>query len=221
MNFRALSISALLALSAPSTAGAAGLCEFSDDLSQVRRVSVVVGEGRAQFGATPEAAGACSGKGCAYLLPGDAVVAGETSGTATCVGFQPKSGRTTQGWLPSARLAPAKPVAKDWVGYWGEKDRFVSIKADGDRLAIDARLVFQGGGPVFSGAFKAKVAASGPMLEFAVDDKGRPVDPAKAGEGVCRVKLALVGPLLLVHDAGCVGAGSAVTFEGAYTKARR
>ncbi|MCC0004331.1 MAG: hypothetical protein H6872_04035 [Methylobacteriaceae bacterium] len=115
----------------------------------------------------------------------------------------------------------AKPVAKDWVGYWGEKDRFVSIKADGDRLAIDARLVFQGGGPVFSGAFKAKVAASGPMLEFAVDDKGRPVDPAKAGEGVCRVKLALVGPLLLVHDAGCVGAGSAVTFEGAYTKARR
>ena len=221
MNFRALSISALLALSAPSTAGAAGLCEFSDDLSQVRGVSVVVGEGRAQFGATPEAAGACSGKGCAYLLPGDAVVTGETSGTATCVGFQSKSGRTTQGWLPSARLAPAKPVAKDWVGYWGEKDRYVSIKTDGDRLAIDARLVFQGGGPVFSGAFKAKVAASGPILDFVIDDKGRPVDLAKAGEGACRVKLALVGPLLLVHDEGCVGIGSAVTFEGAYTKAKR
>ncbi|MCB1536752.1 MAG: hypothetical protein KDJ44_19100 [Rhodoblastus sp.] len=220
MKFLALSIAALLALSTHAGAATAPPCEFSDDLSQVRGVSVVAGEGRAYFGATPEAAGACAGKGCAYLLPGDAVVTSETSGGATCAGFQSKSGKTTQGWLPAARLAPAKPKPSDWAGYWGEKDRSISIRADSDKLAIDAHLVFQGGGPVFSGAFKAKAAASGPMLEFAIDDKGRPVDAAKA-ERACRVKLALVGPLLLVHDEGCVGAGSAVTFEGAYTKAKR
>jgi len=221
MNFRVLSISALFALSAHCPAGAAEVCEFADDLAQVRGVSVVAGAGRAQFGATPQAAGACSGRGCAYLLPGDTVVTGETSGAATCAGYQSKSGRATQGWLPSARLAPAQPKTAEWAGYWGEKDRHVSIKADGDKLAIDARLVHQGGGPVFSGGFKAKATPTGPILTIAVDQKGRPVDPAKAGEDTCRVKLVLVGPALLVHDEGCVGLGSPVTFEGAYTKAKR
>lgn len=221
MNFRAVSLSALLALSAHSAASAAPACDFfAEDLSQVKGVAVITGDGRAQFGATPEAAGACSGKGCAYLVPGDSVVVGETSGEATCVGFQTKAGRTTQGWLPSARLAPAKPRAADWAGYWGEKDRFVSIKATGDTLVVDARMTYQGGGPVFSGAFKARIVATGPILSFAVDDKGRPVDPAKA-EDACKVKMALVGPLLLVSDQGCVGAGSAATFEGAYTRAKR
>lgn len=220
MPFRLLTLAVLLSLTSQADAAAAPPCAFSDDISQVQGVSIVVGEGRAYFGATPEAAGACAGKACAYLLPGDAVVTGHGAGAATCAGFQSKSGKTTQGWLPAARLAPARPKAVDWKGYWGEKDRFISIKAAGDSLAIEAHLVFQGGGPVFSGAFKAKVAATGPILTFAVDDKGRPVDAAKA-EGACRVKLALAGPLLLVHDEGCVGAGSAVTFEGAYTRARR
>lgn len=220
MRFRAISLSALLALFAHSAAGAAEICAFSDDLSQVKAVAVVTGGGRAQFGASPETAGACSGKGCAYILPGDAVVTGAVSGAATCAGFQSKSGRVTQGWLPTARLAPAKPAPADWVGYWGEKDRFISIRKAGDQLSINAELEYQGLGPVFSGAFKAKVAASGAILSFAVDDKGKPVDPAKA-EDSCRVKMALVGPLLLVTDQGCVGAGSAVTFEGAYTKAKR
>ncbi len=217
MDFRALSLSALLALNATCAARAAEPCEFSDDLSQVNGVAVVTGEGRAQFGATPEAAGACSGKGCAYLVPGDAVVTGAVSGGATCAGFQTKAGRTTQGWLPTARLKPATPKAADWAGYWGEKDRHVSIKAAGDSLSIDGKLIYQGLGPVFSGAFKAKIAASGPILTFAIDDKDRPVDPATA-ENACKVKLALVGPLLLVTDQGCVGAGSAITFEGAYTR---
>lgn len=221
MNFRAVSLSALLALSAHSAANAAPACDFfAEDLSQVKGVAVITGGGRAQFGATPEAAGTCSGKGCAYLVPGDSVVVGETSGEATCVGFQTNAGRTTQGWLPNGRLAPAKPRAADWVGYWGEKDRHISIRKAGDQLSINAELTYQGLGPVFSGAFKAKIAPDGPILSFAVDDKGRPVDPAKVEES-CRVKLALVGPLLLVTDRGCVGAGSAVTFEGAYTKAKR
>lgn len=220
MNFRALSLSALLAISVHSGARAAEPCAFSDDLAQAKGVAVVTGEGRAQFGTTPEAAGACSGKGCAYLVPGDSVVTGAVAGDATCVGFQTKAGRTTQGWLPTARLKPAIPKATDWVGCWGEKDRFISIRNTGDQLSINAELEYRGLGPVFSGAFKAKIAASGPILSFAVDDKGKPVDPAKA-EDACHVKMALVGPLLLVADKGCVGVGSAVTFEGAYTKAKR
>ena len=220
MRFAALSLTALLALSTHSPAFAAETCEFADDLAQVTGVAVLTGEGRAQFGATPDAAGACSSKDCAYLLPGDSVVTGQTSGAAICAGFQSMAGRMTQGWLPAARLAPAKPAAANWVGYWGEKDRHISIRKAGDLLAIEGGLTYQGLGPAFSGAFKAKIAATGPILSFSVDDKGRPVDPAKAEES-CRVKLALVGPLLLVTDQGCVGAGSAVTFEGAYTKAKR
>ena len=58
----------------------------------------------------------------------------------------------------------------------------------------------------------------GAILTLANDAKGRQVDPAKAP--ACKVKLALAGAGLLVHDEGCVGAGSPANFDGAYFRRR-
>ena len=41
------------------------------------------------------------------------------------------------------------PAIADWAGYWGDKDRYVSIKVDGGDLAIEAKMTYQGAGPVF------------------------------------------------------------------------
>ena len=80
------------------------------------------------------------------------------------------------------------------------------------------RLTFRGGGPVFSGAFRGRVAAGIAILTLANDSKGRQIDAARAPADACRVKLALAGAVLLVHAQYCVGAGSPADFDGAYAR---
>lgn len=200
-----------------SAAAAADDCFLSDDLSDLKGVARITGDGKAAFGATPDKAGACVGK-CAYVLPGDVVAFGAARGAATCAAFTGAGGRQTFGWLPTDRLGPYAPAIADWAGYWGDKDRYVSIKVDGGDLAIEAKMTYQGAGPVFSGAFHGKAVPVGGIVTLANDAKGRQVDPAKAPAEACRAKLVLAGGALLVHDEGCVGAGSAANFDGAYTR---
>lgn len=202
-----------------SGARAAEDCFVPDDLSTLTAVMKVAGDGRAAFGASPDKAGACAGK-CPFVLPGDVVAAAETKVGATCVVFNAASGKQTSGWLPASRLAPWTPQPADWAGYWGDKDRSVSIRLDGGDLVIEAKMTYQGGGPVFSGAFKGRAKPAGAVLTLANDARGRQIDPAKARDGACKVTLALAGAGLLVHDENCVGAGSPANFDGAYFRRR-
>lgn len=212
----ALPALAALALTS-SLAAAADDCFLADDLSDLKGIARIVGDGRAAFGAAPDTAGACAGK-CAYVLPGDVVAYGAARGTATCAGFTGAGGRQTFGWLPTQRLGPYAPALADWAGFWGDKDRYVSIRVEGGDLLIDAKMTYQGAGPAFSGAFRGKAAPNAGVVILANDLKGRQIDPAKAPPGSCRAKLVLAGAALLVHDEGCVGAGSAANFDGAYAR---
>lgn len=200
-----------------SLAAAADDCFLADDLSDLKGVARIVGEGRAAFGASPDKAAVCVGK-CAYVLPGDVVALGAAKDGATCVGFTGAGGRQTFGWLPTQRLGPYAPAIADWAGFWGDKDRYLSIRVEGGDLVIDAKMTYQGAGPVFSGAFHGKAAPVGGAVTLANDFKGRQIDPAKAQQDACKAKLVLAGAALLVHDEGCVGAGSAANFDGAYTR---
>lgn len=220
MNIRPVFLALLTGLSAAPTARAAD-CAFSDDLTGVRSVATITpGDARVYFAETPGAAGRCANARCPYVTQGDSVALGERSGDAVCATFTSKAGRATTGWLPAGRLVDSRPAARDWEGRWGDRERAVTIKAVGGGIAVDARLSIQNGGPVFSGAFKAKLETTGPILSFAVDEDGRQTLFDQGKDGACRVKLVLAGPVLLVHDEGCVGLGSPATFEGAYTRAK-
>lgn len=206
-------------LAGSSAAAGAADCSFSDNLAQAQwAAKVTPGPARVYFADAPDKAGECPSKRCPYVTPGDQVVVTDTLGAAACATFTSKSGRATTGWLPTERLKATDPKPAEWAGYWGDAERSITIRADGAKLAIDGRLSIQQGGPAFSGAFKAQIGVAGSLLAFATDAKGREVAYDKAGAGACKVKLVLAGPVLLVHDEGCVGVGSPVTFEGSYTR---
>lgn len=193
-------------------------CVFTDDLARFKGAARVVSQERLNFALGPTSGSPCIAKSCPYVVQGDVVAVDETSGDMTCATFFGAKDRQTSGWVVTALLAPMPAsAAADWAGVWGEKDRRITIRAEGDDLLIDAKLRIQQGGPVFSGAFKGRISsrAKGPVLMLAQDEKGRQIDAAAADVG-CRVKLALVGATLLVHDENCVGIGSPVAFEGSY-----
>lgn len=67
----------------------------------------VIGRDRSRFysdtDGCPQAGASCQGK--AWLVPGDRVVTGRTSGAFVCV-FYPNATGGTAGWMPRQRLAP-------------------------------------------------------------------------------------------------------------------
>ena len=216
---RAFAVSALVLA---AQAAHAEECVFTDDLARFRGAAKVVAQDRVNFALQPATGSACVSKACPYVVQGDVVAVDETSGDMTCATFFGANDRQTSGWVVTALLAPVPaPSAADWAGVWGEKDRRITIRADGDDLVIDGRLRVQQGGPVFSGAFKGRVSskAKGAILLLVENEKGRQIDPAD-DDGGCKVKLALVGKTLLAHDENCVGIGSPVAFEGSYQRSK-
>ena len=213
---------ALFGLVVAAQAARAQECLFTDDLARFRGAAKVVAQARVNFAQSPISGSPCISRACPYVVQGDVVAASETSGDMTCATFFGAKDRQTSGWVVTALLAPAPaPVAADWAGVWGEKDRRITIRAEGDDLLIDGSLKVQQGGPVFSGAFKGRISSkgTGPALLLAQDARGRQVDPTDAGAD-CKVKLALVGRTLLVHDENCLGIGSPLAFEGAYRQGK-
>ncbi len=104
------------------------------------------------------------------------------------------------------------PKPADWVGAWRQGRRYVSgglveIKADGDKLHVDAGILFPTARDFHNGEFQGDVTLEGSTLSFTdgYDDSG------------CHVRMQRIGPWLLIEDNGnCGGAG--VTFTGLYRR---
>jgi hypothetical protein len=158
----------------------------------------------------------------AYLVPGDLVLTGVTLGSYTCVAYQSPRDRKqdwTNGWMPSAALAPvaamASPQLSDWIGTWTHAGGEIAIeRGKNGKLTIEGEQTYPAAQNVHTGVISAAAKPSDTMLAFA-DDGSLPF--GKAGEGSCQVRMQRIGALLLVEDNGGCG-GSMVTFTGLYRR---
>jgi hypothetical protein len=157
-----------------------------------------------------------------YLVSGDLVLTGKTLGAFTCAVYQSPLAKKqiwAKGWLPSAALAPVKPMSSpktsDWLGTWSHPGGDIEIKKVGDgRLSIEGEMVVPTAHDVHTGEIAAKTIPAKGTIAF-VDDGSTPFE--KPDEGECRVRMQRIGPWLLVEDnSGCGGA--AVTFTGLYRR---
>ena len=159
----------------------------------------------------------------AWLVPGDLVLAGRTSGPFTCVAYQSPNDRKqvwTNGWIRSASLSPVAPSharrLTDWTGIWAHTGGEITIRERKGRLQIEGEHTTPAAGGAHSGVIGAEASPDGDMLAFA-EDGSTPFD--RAQEGDCQVRIQRFGPLLVVEDNGNCG-GSMVTFTGFYRRQR-
>lgn len=162
--------------------------------------------------ACPAAAASCRKQ--AFLVTGDLVLMGATSGDFTCVSYQSPQSTTqiwAKGWLPTAALTPVRPMAptkrSDWVGAWVHPGGGVKIReGEGGKLRIEAEMTVPTARDFHNDAFSAQVAAQNDAIDLLDGDE-------------CRVRMQRVGPWLVVDDnGGCAGAG--VSFTGLYRRTK-
>ncbi|HLG80347.1 MAG TPA: hypothetical protein VKY22_04980 [Bradyrhizobium sp.] len=168
----------------------------------------------------PGATDAC--RKTSYLVTGDLVLAGRTRGAFTCITYQSASDRQpvfTLGWLPSAALAPVRPLAaprvEDWIGNWQQHYAGIEItRGSGGRLRIDGIAAFKGAREVHTGALKAEVMPGKDSIAF-LDDGSQPFETTS--DSGCRVRMQRFEHWLVAVDNGQCG-GVGVTFEGFYRR---
>jgi hypothetical protein len=174
----------------------------------------------------PNAAKACRAK--AFLVPGDRVILGRTSGSFVCADFIGRKGMTRSGWLPAdAVIMETHPPISldDWLGQWsqieatitikrGKKPGELSVAGDATWGALDPDRVKRGA--VHVGSIEGAVSPNGADLSFAMGEGATlPVD--KGEESDCKVWMHRIGPYLLVKDNNNCG-GMNVSFWGIYTR---
>ena len=164
---------------------------------------------------------ACQRK--AWLVPGDLVLTGRTSGPFTCVAYQSPNDKKqvwTNGWIRSASLSPVAPSharrLADWTGTWAHAGGEITIRERKSKLQIEGEHTTPAAGGAHSGVIGAEASPDGDILAFA-EDGTTPF--AQAQEGDCQVRIQRFGPLLVVEDNGNCG-GSMVTFTGFYRRQR-
>ncbi len=176
--------------------------------------------GRSDDAACPADTAACRSR--AYLVPGDLVLTGATSGAFTCATYPSlKSGGLLSGWIASASIAAAAPAPApqpaDWTGTWRQPGGKIVIKpAKSGKLAIAGEHSYPVAGGVRSTQIDATAAPAGGILAFA-DDGATPFD--KAAEGTCLLRMQRIDALLVVEDNFQCGDGM-VSFTGVYQRGR-
>jgi hypothetical protein len=174
-----------------------------------------------EFKATtcPAATDACRKK--SYLVGGDLVLVGKTSGDFTCVAYQMPGARHHifhEGWLPSAALTPVAPAestaTSDWIGAWKHPHGTIEIKGGGfgGRLQIEGFMLVPTAHDFHNGSIAAQVKPGKASIAF-MNDGWMPFE--FECEDACKVRMQRVGPYLLVEDNGGCG-GSGVSFTGLY-----
>jgi hypothetical protein len=173
-----------------------------------------------QDAACPAATDTCTES--AYLVPGDLMLVGKSNTAYICATYQsaddPKQ-RLTNGWLPSASLAPvapaAAPMASDWIGGWVHAGAEIDISnAANGGVTIHGEAIFRAAEDIHNGVVDATAKPELGILTFA--DDGR-VAFDKAGADSCLMRMRRVEALLVVEDNGNCG-GIDVTFTGFYRK---
>ena len=171
--------------------------------------------------ACPASTDACRKK--AYLVRGDLVLVGRTSGDFTCVSYQAPHAKAqiwTTGWLPRAALTTVAPMAapamSEWIGSWEHPGGGLTIrKGAGSSLRIEGDQVLPAGRDLRNGSLGATAEPKGGLIAF-VDDGSTPFERPNAGDE-CRVRLQRVGAWLLVEDNNDCG-GASVSFTGLYRR---
>jgi len=188
---------------------------FTDEVGELRLARVAAqGAERVHFwgddGKCPDGpAPLCRLK--SYLVGGDEVIVSRRRGGFFCAWYQPRRGSETVGWLPADRLsvaeAPAEPPLAAWVGEWAYYDNSVSIRPGkgAGQLAVEGVALWKGvvPGSVNVGEINSTVRPAAGRLVIEDD--------------ICRVRMRLVGPHLVVDDNGECG-GVNVSFDGVYRR---
>ena len=163
----------------------------------------------------------------AYAVPRDTVVVTGTQGAFSCALLPTAKGNTTEGWLPSAALAPAvptQPAPDAWVGHWRTGDQSLTISASSSGLLhVKGEATFGSHDPdrvrrgaVNLGEVEGTVEPQGNLLAFTQGDNGRTLPFSDADPYACRIRMRLAGPFLWAWENGCGGMG--VSFIGAYAR---
>lgn len=229
---RSISFAAgLCLLAAASQAIAAPSCVGDGNLKPDSPISVatVAAQGRVPFlkdasldPACPSTAASC--REAAYLVSGNVVLVGPTLGEYVCATYVGAKGATRTGWLPQGALAVSTaPVGlDDWVGTWKDgAEASIAITRKGEAVALVGSATYGmldpdrvRRGAINTGEFSADVRPRGAMLSFTQGDRG--TLPYESGEEfLCRVRMKLAPPFLLVDDNGACG-GMNVRFTGLY-----
>ncbi len=174
--------------------------------------------------ACPAATVECQDK--SYLIPGNLALIGKTflnkaNVAYTCVSYESadaKKSRWTNGWLPSASLTPAAPMAApkrtDWIGEWVHASGNISIaSAAGGSLTIQGEAFYDAAQDVHTGVISATAKPARNLLEFAEDGSTAFTDPSAE----CLVRMQRIDAILVVEDNGGCG-GALVTFTGFYRR---
>jgi hypothetical protein len=223
------SIVALAAFAAPALAEPAGECTgfaFNPKTPAViARIAATAPKtyfvrSGSENASCPADTAACRAR--AYLVPGDLVLAGATTGPFTCASFQslsPKGQITTSGWLPTASLAPVAPAAAptDWSGAWWKTSAKLTIKpAAGGKLKIAGEATYPVAGGVRTTEVDGETKPAGAVLAFAGSGE---IAFDTAPEDACQFRMQRVDALLVVEDNGQCGDGMA-SFTGLYQRKR-
>jgi hypothetical protein len=170
--------------------------------------------------ACPAAADPCTGN--AYLVPGDFALVGKSNAAFTCVVYQsaddPKQ-HLTNGWLPSASLAPVAPATapagSDWIAGWVHAGAEIDISdAANGGVTIHGEAIVRAAQDTHNGVVDAVAKPEQGLLAFADDGK---VAFDKASADACLMRMRRVEALLVVEDNGNCG-GVDVSFTGFYRK---
>jgi len=227
------SVVALAALAVPAAADPAGECTgFAFNAKTPAVIARIAAAAPKTFfirsssenTACPADTAACLGR--AYLVPGDLVLAGATTGAFTCATFQslsPKGQITTSGWLPTASLTPvaSAPAPTDWAGAWWKTGAKLTIKpAAGGKLKIAGEATYPVAGGVrtteVDGETKPETKPAGAILAFAGSGE---IAFDTAPDDACRFRMQRIDALLVVEDNGQCGDGMA-SFTGLYQRKR-
>jgi hypothetical protein len=216
-------VAPLLLATMASAQSRAGQCHgFSlDDDPSLAILGVVDGPDRVRFVANSEEVQGCPSQAprCVrrpFLVPGDQVVMVGREGDFACVSFVGRQGARTDGWVPLAKLTDAFPEPR-WSGTW-KRDTTAVItigSSSGGPLALSGHATV---GPAPNvGKIAGRIDGSRRQAAFAISDTQQEIEFDMAGQFDCAVRLAQLGPYLVVKDNLRCG-GLNVTFTGIYVR---
>ena len=219
----ALMLAPLLLATATSAQSPAGQCHGfgPDDDPSLGILAVVDSPDRVRFVANSDEVRGCPSEAprCArraFLVPGDQVVMVRRDGDFACVSFVGGRGARTDGWIPLARLMDAFPEPR-WSGTW-KRDTTAVItigSSSGGPLALSGHATM---GPAPNvGGVAARIDGAMRHVAFAISEARQQIEFDKAGQFDCAVRLAQLGPYLVVRDNLHCG-GLNVTFTGIYVR---
>jgi hypothetical protein len=213
----------LLLATAAMAQSPAGQCHgFGlDEDPSLAILGVVDGSDRVRFIANSDQVQGCPSEAprCArraFLVPGDQVVMVRREGGFACVSFVGRQGARTDGWVPLARLTDAFPEPR-WSGTWKRDTTAVIMigSSSGGPLALSGHATM---GPAPNvGEIEGRIDGSRRYAAFAISESETQIEFDMAGQFDCAVRLAQLGPYLVVKDNLHCG-GLNVTFNGVYVR---